>query len=118
MMEAWNPTYKDLEDYYAKHFSLGFLNTTFENKVGLISLICFLTQQARKKNPDATCYQVIMKVIGNESFNKYKAEFLRGLAVVCDDFMKHTSEFLTFDLKSAKAITNKINEILDTWMPF
>lgn len=118
MMEAWEPSYSDLEDYYGNYFSLRYLNTTFENKIGLISLICFLTQQARKKNPNATCYQVIMKVVGDEPFNKYKVEFIRGLSVVCDDFMIHTTNFLTFDLKSSKAIMEKIKEILDTWIPF
>ena len=118
MMEAWEPLYSELEEYYRKYFSLSCLNTTIENKFGLISLICFLTQQARKKNPDATCYQVIMKVLGNETFDKYRMEFIRGLSIVCDDFMKHSSEFLTFGLKTSKAMVDKIKEIIDTWLPF
>ena len=118
LMEAWEPTYSELEEYYSRYFSLGGLNTTIENKFGLISLICYITQQVRKKNPDATCYQVIMKVVGDIPADKYTTEFLRGLSVVCDDFMKHTTEFLTFDLKSSKAIMAKIKEILDTWLPF
>lgn len=118
MMEAWEPTYSELEEYYRRYYSLSYLNTTIENKFGLISLVCFLTQQARKKNPDATCYQVIMKVVGNEKFDKGRMEFLRGLSIVCDDFMKHTTEFMTFDLKSSKAMIAKIKEILETWLPF
>lgn len=118
LMEAWEPTYKELEDYYAKYFSLGCLNTTLENKFGLISLICFLTKQARKNNPDATCYQVIKKVVKDTGFNKYQEEFLRGLSIICGDFMIQTSDFITFDLKSTKEIVEKINEIMNTWMPF
>ena len=45
-------------------------------------------------------------------------EFLRGLSVVCTDFMNHTTEFLTFDLKSSKDMITKIREILNTWLPF
>lgn len=118
LMDAWEPTYSELEDYYAHYFSLGNLNTTIENKFGVISLICFLTQQARKKNPDATCYQVIMKILDDRLQDKYTLKFLRGLSVVCDDFMKHTTEFLTFDIKSSKEMIKRIREILDTWCPF
>ena len=118
LMEAWEPSYSELEKYYSKYFSLGGLNTTIENKFGLISLICYITQQVRKKNPDATCYQVIMKIVGDSPINDYNMEFLRGLSVVCTDFMNHTTEFLTFDLKSSKEMITKIREILNTWLPF
>ena len=118
LMEAWDPTYSELEETYRKYFSLSCLDTTIENKFGLISLVCFLTQQSRKKNPDATCYQVIMKIVGNEITDKYRLQFLRGLSIVCDDFMKHTSNFLTFDLKSSKDMVTRIKDIIDTWLPF
>ena len=118
LMEAWEPTYSELEEYYNKYFSLSFLNTTIENKFGLISLICFLTQQARKKNPDATCYQVIMKIVGDEITDKYRLQFLRGLSIVCNDFMKHTTSYLTFDLKTSKEMVSYIKNIIDTWLPF
>lgn len=118
LMEAWEPSFSELEDTYEEFFSLSYLNTTLENKFGLISLICFLTKQARKNNPDATCYQVIMKVTKDTAFDKYRMKFIRGLAIVCEDFMKNTVDFMTFDLKSSKEMIKKINEILDTWMPF
>lgn len=119
MLSAWEPTYEELRIEYRKRYSLGNLHTSFENKVGLISLVCFLTQQARKKNPDATCYQVLMKVIENrQPYSELFLERIKGLSIICSDFLENTTNFLTFDLKTSKDIVNKINEILDTWMPF
>lgn len=116
-MEAWEPSYKELESYYRQYFSLEGLNCDIGNKFALISLICFLTKQARQKNPDATCYQVIMKIIDGEE-SDYDMKFIRGLSIVCSDMMKHSNEFLTFDLKTSKAMVSKIKEILNTWLPF
>ena len=66
LMEAWEPSYQDLENYYQEYYSLGNLNCDIGSKFALISLNCFLTKQARLKNPDATWYQVIMKVFSGE----------------------------------------------------
>lgn len=116
-MEEWNPSYKDLEEYYRKYFSLANLNTDIGSKFALISLICFLTKQARMKNPDATCYQVIMKIINGEE-NSYDMKFIRGISIICDDIMKQCTEFLTFDIKTSKDMVKKIKEILNTYLPF
>jgi hypothetical protein len=117
LMESWQPTYTELKEYYEKYFSLGGLCTDIGNKFALVSLICFLTSQARKKSPDANCYQVIMKVIDKKE-HKYNMDFIKGLSIICDDLMLNTSEFLTFDMKSSKEMVNKILEILNTWVPF
>lgn len=116
-MEAWSPSYQDLEKYYQEYFSLGNLNCDIGSKFALISLICFLTKQARVKNPDATCYLVIMKIIDNE-VSQHDLKFIRGLSVVCTDMMKYCDEFLTFDMKSSKEMVSKIKEILHTYLPF
>lgn len=58
-----------------------------------------------------------MKIINNEASN-YDMQFIRGLSIVCTDLMKNCNEFLTFDLKSSKAMVEKIKEILDTYLPF
>lgn len=117
MIEYWEPDYKELEKYYQVNFSLGQLSCDIGSKFALISLICFLTKQARLKNPDATCYLVIMKIINDEA-SSHDMKFIRGLSVVCSDMMKNCDEFLTFDLKTAKAMVDKIKEILHTWLPF
>ena len=38
-------SYKQLLQLYSDHFSLGYLNTDFKNKMALISMICYLTYQ-------------------------------------------------------------------------
>lgn len=116
-MEAWGPSYQDLEDYYREYYSLGNLACSIGEKFALISLICFLTKQARQKNPDATCYLVIMKIIDGEE-SQHDMKFIRGLSVVCTDMMKQCNDFLTFDMKTSKDMVNKIKEILHTWLPF
>ena len=117
-MEAWEPTYSELEEYYSKYFTLSNLNTSFENKTKLISLICYLTIQLRKKHPDITCYQTLMKIVGDIPQDKYTLEFIRGISVICKDYLKNNSEFPTFKLKSGSEIVNTIKQILSTWMPF
>lgn len=116
-MEHYEPTMNDLKEYYKDYFSLGCLACDIGTKFALISLICFLTKQARIKNPTATTWQVIQKVrAGKESNNSTR--ILKGLAVICDDFMRNTTEFLTFDIKTAKDMVAKINEILDKELPW
>ena len=40
-------SYKQLLQLYSDHFSLGYLNTDFKNKMALISMICYLTYQLK-----------------------------------------------------------------------
>lgn len=118
LMEAWEPTYSELEEYYSKYFTLSNLNTSFDNKIKLISLVCYLTIQLRKKHPDTTCYQTLMKIVGDIPQDKYTLEFIRGVSIICEDYLKNNSEFPTFKLKSGSEIVNVIKQILSTWMPF
>lgn len=110
--------YKDLQKEFSNHFSLGNLGVDITNKFALISFICFLTKQARGKNPDASCYQVIMKVINGEYANAQYLDFIKGLSIICEDFMYGCTEFPLFGFKTSKEIMGKIKEILDTWLPF
>ena len=118
MMDIWKPPYKELESDYKEYFSLAGLDTDISNKFALISLICFLTKELKKNNPDVTCYKTIMAITKNDDVDDYYFKFLRGLSVVCQDFMTHTKEFMTFDLKSSKEMISKVREILGTWLPF
>lgn len=110
-----NPSYKELKDIYSNYFSLGSIAADINNKFGLISLIGFLTHQARQKNPDATCYQVIMKVTEGRSLPQERA---KSLAIVCEDFMYGVTKFNTCGCKSSKEMIEQINNILDNWLPF
>ena len=117
MMEAWESTYDELSNYYNEHFTMSTVNGTLEDRLALIGLICFLTNSARKKNPDATCWQVINKVIPNAGDKHYNT-FLRGLSIICSDFMKNCSKFDSMGFKTSKEIIDKINSIVNLWTPF
>lgn len=122
MMEAWQPTYDELNEIYEKYFSLKNVAVTMDNKFGLISLICFLTKQARTKKPDATCLQVIEKINASTSTNPFVAcnnqDFLKGLSIICEDYMKTKGDFMTFGIKTSKEMIAKIREILESELPF
>lgn len=113
----YEPSYRDLSAVYAYYFTLGNLNTDIGSKFALISLICYLTFRVRKKNPKATCLQVINKITEKDKA-KHDEKFIQGLSIICEDFMRNTSEFLTFELKTQKEIISKIKEIMNTWLPF
>lgn len=127
MMEAWESSprlilpsklsYEEMKKLYNCYFSLGNLNTDIGNKFALISLICYLTKMARNKKPDATCWQAIIKITDNNS-SSYDEQFLKALSIVCEDYMTHSNEFLTFNLESTKEKIDKIKNILGTYLPF
>lgn len=110
-----NPSYEELRAIYSKYFSLGGIEGEIDNKFALISLVGFLTTQAKKKNPDATCYQVLMKITDGRHFPDY---YIKGLSIVCEDFMYRTTKYLTCGCKSAGEMVTQINQILDKWLPF
>lgn len=114
-LEKFN--YEELQKIYSEYFSLSYLNTSIDNKFGLISLVCYLTNKIRMKHPDTTCYSVLMKII-EKDIHKYNVPFIEHLSIICEDFMKYTTNFMNFNLKTKSEIVSKIREILDTWVPF
>lgn len=111
-----NPNYKELQDIYLRYFSLGGITGNIDNKFALISLICYLTNKVKTTNPDASCYQVIMKVTnGGRNLGD---EYVKGLSIVCEDFLKGSTEFNTCGYKNDKEIVEGINNILEHWLPF
>lgn len=107
------PSYRELEDIYKKYFSLGYLNTDINTKFALISLICYLTETLRKKKPDVTYYQVIVKI----SNGILSEDQVNSLSIICSDFSYGCNEFPTFSIPD-KDIPAKIREILTNWLPF
>lgn len=110
-----NPSYEELRNIYTKYFSMRNMGADINNKFGLLSLVGFLTDKARQKNPDASCYQVLMKVTSGRNFPD---EYLKGLSIVCEDFMYNVKSFNTCGCKSAQEMIAQINNILDNWLPF
>lgn len=107
------PPYNVMQDIYRKYFSLGNLNTDINSKFALISLICYITYELQKKNPDVTHYQIIRKIVGTE----IPEDFIKGLSVVCSDFSYGCTKFPTFGIEDKK-IPLKIKELIDTYLPF
>lgn len=113
--------FEELRRFYSEHYSLGHLNlsdsdghTPFERKLILISLLCYLYDKNKSKNPDLTYYSLIYK------FNKTLGlpdDFIKGLAIVCEDFSYQCHNFPTFGLEGKK-ILEEINSILKTYVPF
>ena len=112
--------FKELKQFYSDHFSIGYLNAStstrspFENRIVLLSLICYVTYKSKLKNPDVTHYQIIMKLSDKLGLPD---KFIQGLAIVCNDFSYQCTEFPTFGLKG-QDIVKEIRGILRTYLPF
>ena len=111
----------ELDDFYVRNYSIGYLNpvgdenhSSFEKKLILISLICYITYKTKLKNPDVTHYQVISKLSQNLGLPD---EFIKGLSIICKDFSYGCSDFPTFGLKG-NDIVKEVREILRTYLPF
>lgn len=107
------PPYEEMQKYYTKTYSLGYLNTDITTKFALISLIDYLTMKLKEKKPDITHYKVIKAIIKDE----LPEDFIKGLAVVCSDFAYGCNNFPTFGIET-KQIPNKIKGILQSYLPF
>jgi len=114
--------FDELRRFYSEHYSLGYLNipeenghSSFERKLILISLICYLYNKNKAKNPDLTYYSLLYKI--NSKVN-LPDNFIKGLAIVCEDFgYGRNKDFPTFGLEGKK-ILEEIISILQTYLPF
>lgn len=111
--------FDELKKFYSEHFSLGYINASnnrsnIENRMVLISLIDYVTYKAKLKNPDVTHYQIIMKLSQGLGLSD---DFIKGLAIVCEDFAYSCKDFPTFGLEG-KNILKEIVTILKSYLPF
>ncbi len=113
--------FNELRSFYSENFSLGNLNiqdnkehTSFERKLILISLICYVYEKNKPKNPDMTYYSLLYKL---NSKLDLPDNFIKGLAIICEDFGYNCHEFPTFGLEGKK-ILEEIISCLKTYMPF
>lgn len=114
-------SFNELRRFYSENFSLGHLNpaskegySSFERKLILISLICYVVNKNKPKNPDLTHYALLYKL--NEKLD-LPEEFIKGLAIVCEDFSYQCHDFPTFGLEGKK-ILEEIISVLKSYMPF
>ena len=111
--------FSELQRIYSENFSLGHINTqnersSIESRFILISLICYVHYKTKLKHPDTTYYEIIVKLSNNLGLPD---EFLKGLAIVCEDFAYDCQSFPTFGLEG-KAILKEIVAILRSYIPF
>lgn len=107
-------SYSELKQLHSENFSLGYLNTDINSKFALISLICHVTKKSREKNPDVDCYKIIQALNKDDIIPQ---DFVKSLAIICDDFMYGCETFPTFNIKGADMIKT-IREILKKYIPF
>lgn len=107
------PPYQDMQRLYNRYYSLGNLETDINTKFALISLIGYLTFKLRQKKPDVTAYKVIRKIVGDS----LPEDFIKGVAIVVEDFSYNCESFPTFGIKDTE-IPFKIKEILLNYVPF
>lgn len=111
--------FNELRNFYKEYYSLGYLNvsdskehTSFERKLILISLICYVYNKNKPKNPDMTYYSLLYRLD-----NTLPEKFLKGLAIVCEDFGYGCKNFPTFGLEGKKII-EEIRDVLKSYVPF
>lgn len=107
-------TYKQLESLYQEYFSLGYINDDINTRFALISLICYIVHNLKVKNPDTTYYQVVYKLCNKLGFED---KFIKGLAIVCENFGYGCDKFPTFNIQP-KDMVSTIRKILSEAMPF
>ena len=59
--------YSEYKKVFTKYFSLGALSSNMNDKFRLISLISLLVHNNKLKNPNVTCYQVLKKILKNNT---------------------------------------------------
>ena len=109
-------SFEKLLKIYQKYFSLHYINDNTDNKLALIALICYLTNELRKKDKNITCYDVLLK-IGKDFSEVDKNTFLKSLACLCQDIMYDCKEFNTFGVER-KDIVPTIKKLLENYVPF
>lgn len=105
--------YEELKNTFNSYFSLSTLGNDFSSRIALISLICYLYNRLKPKQPDLT-YWTLVYQLGNKLLSE---NVLKGLSVICENFGYNCSEFPTFGIEDKK-IPAKIKEIFANWLPF
>lgn len=107
-------SYKQLAAIYNRYFSIAKLAGNINEKFALISLICWVVYNIRKKRPDVTYYQIINKLAEGTGLNEEEVD---KFAIICEDFGYGCNEFPTFGIEP-KHIPAKVKELLGKLMPF
>lgn len=109
---------------YNKHLTDFMLNygLTFgidnNQRIILITLLCNITQNLRKKDPKVLVIDLIEKIIKNETGSALD-EFLVKASYQCEALLSgDQAQFADFGLKETKEKVDKIRKIADNFLPF
>lgn len=111
-------SYEDRKTVYDKYFGVGYLNTSIDERLAVIGLICNVTHALQLKKPDVTCYKVIAKIMDGYNMTDNYQLFIEGLSIMCENTMRYANTFPDFGIKSGKERIAKIRSILETYIPF
>lgn len=103
--------------FYSKYFSLDLI-PDFKNRIELISAICLLTSRLRNKDKNIKTIDILVKLTGQEKDNSMFYEFLESLSVLSEELSKNCEVSNIYKYEDYSKLTNKIKEILSTWVPF
>ena len=116
MRDLQNISFEKLLAIYDKYFSLNYLNTDVSDKLALISLTCYITNELRKKGKKVTCYDVLLK-IGKDMPEQVKNTFLKSLGAVCESLMYGCKIYPDVGI-SFENMPKQVRKLLDSYCPF
>lgn len=102
---------------FDRNYSLKRLPVPFVSKMKVLSLMCFLLQKFRKKNPEFTVKELIERVRKEKMCNTSNS-MVDKLTVWVEDMYSDDEVYPTFKMDTPKEISEYLNGILDKELPF
>lgn len=95
---------------------------SFSNKIELLTLLAYLTQQLKKRVPETfkNSYDVLYKyILVGMSLEEADNEYLSGLSIVCDDLIWGTNDIeKPSNYSNSSEVKDRIKELISGWLPF
>ena len=112
--------YSDKKALYEDNFSLGiFTSETVNDKLILLSLVSLVYLKTKEKKPNIKSIDILKQIVPNySSKNKHKLKMLESLSITVEELCCGCTTADACGMTSSKEIINKINELLNTWIPF
>lgn len=116
--EINNLDFDSKSQVYTRCFGFGNMSSgVLNNKLILISLVALTVNKLKEKNKDLTTLDILLKIT-NTKPNYGFYDFLVNLSILVDDLAYDTYEFDSCGLTDSKQVINKINELVNQWLPF
>ena len=116
MNDLQNISFDKLLKVHDKYFDVHFMGPDLSDKLACISLVCYVTNELRKKGKTVNCYEVLL-MIGKDMPNDIKNTLLKSIGVICESLMYGNTIFPDFGVKP-KDMPKQIRKLLDNYCPF